>query len=212
VKLVSVWDIVKRAFWDFGHLDWFSVSLDELKTIVSSSLNLILDTATHRCYTKCEWMEDAPHGNGDLYDLLQKSGWVLMVRKTQPEVVPPEQCLVFVNYDYKYIQNFAEYIKVEFKSMFGDSCFCPSCEGQFLPHELRDHQAYCSANQTFAEIFSPQEMELFWSYELRMEETLLGPLQLGFCLITHITCELCGGTYPACDRTFHAATCTRTEA
>ena len=206
---MSVWDIVKRAFWDFGSLDVFDVSLDEFKQLVSSSLNLILDTATHRCYTKCEWKEGTPHGKGDFYDCL-RTGCVLMVKKTQPEVLPPEKCLVFVNYEYTNIQEFAKYIKVEFKSMFGDSCFCPSCERQFLPHELRDHQAYCTANQTFAEIFSPQEMELFWSYELRMEETEQGPLKLCFCLVTRIKCELCGVPYEASDKTYHEAVCERT--
>ena len=221
-SLVGVWDLVKRSFWDFGKLSVHCVDTKMLSTFVST-LRLVFEDSFSRYFTfhpdgcigvsvptkrTCQVIKD-------MLQLPSSASWVLIVPRVDKSGIPIDnissmsttQCLAWVNRDYKQIQGFAQFLKLEFKAIFGQDSSCPNCDKQCLPLEMEKHRKYCSQNASLASVFTKLEKLLFNSYELRMQHTESGTSMIGFTLTMPVKCFICGKPIQACDINDHLRIC-----
>ena len=221
--LVGVWEIVQNSYWDFGTLKAHVVQAKELANFVTT-LQLVFEDSYFRYFTFLAMSFGVERAVlKDREKMLQtmhlpnKPHWVLMIPKADKRGIPsddvrsilPATCTAWVNSDYKSIQEFAQYLMLEFKAMFGQASSCPICNRQCLPCEMPSHLRHCSANESLPGIFSQKEKELFLSYELRMHYSGMGTGRLGFCLMMKICCFLCGEKISACKLFDHLRDCSK---
>ena len=221
-NLVGIWDIVSRSFWDFGRLSAHSVSVKQLTNFVKT-LQLVFQDSF------CNYFAFCTHGRfgaslavrrdcdavRQALELPTRKSWVLMVARVNRKGVPfdgvaatgAKECLAWVNHDYQLVQDFARFLKLEFKAIFGQASTCPACDRQFLFSEMSAHRKHCDAISNMSGVFTQTEKKLFYSYELRLHRTGVDTTMMGFCLMMDVNCALCNRAVPACEIVEHLQSC-----